>query len=108
MPVGSERVNSEGYVDIKIADTSKWKQKHLIVWEEHNGKVPRGQRVIFGDGDKLNCQIENLILVSMATLLELNRKNLIKPNIDLTKAGIIITELNRKIYQRIKVKAKNK
>ena len=87
-----------------LSEPNKWRQKHLIIWEQHNGKVPAGQRVIFGDGDKLNCQINNLILVSAATLLELNRKNLIKPNIYLTKTGIVIAELHRKIYQRKKVR----
>src|SRR5690349_10069864 len=37
VPVGSERVNGYDYVDIKIADPNKWRGKHLIVWEQHNG-----------------------------------------------------------------------
>lgn len=102
MPAGSEKVKSDGYIYIKVAEPSKWRQKHLIVWEEHNGKVPRGKRVIFGDGNKLNCNIDNLTLVSMAALLVLNRKGLIKPDAELTKTGVIIAELHRKIYDRKK------
>lgn len=102
MPIGSERVNTEGYINIKIAEPSRWRQKHHIIWEEHNGKIPAGYRVIFGDGNKLNCSIDNLILVSMATLLELNRNGLIKPDKDLTKSGVMIAEVSRKIYERKK------
>jgi hypothetical protein len=102
MPKGSERVKSDGYVYIKVAEPSKWRQKHLMVWEEHRGKIPARHRVIFGDGNKLNCCIDNLILVSMATLLELNKQGLIKGDTNLTKTGVIIAELHRKIYAKKK------
>lgn len=46
VPVGSERVNGDGYVDIKVADPNKWRGKHLIVWEEHNScPVPKGRQL---------------------------------------------------------------
>lgn len=31
-PVGTERINTEGYVDVKIADPRTWKQKHILIW----------------------------------------------------------------------------
>ena len=34
VPVGTERVRKQGYVWVKVAEPSLWKQKHLILWEE--------------------------------------------------------------------------
>lgn len=37
---------------------------HHIVWEEHNGPIPAGHKVIFSDGDRLNCKFRNLELLT--------------------------------------------
>jgi hypothetical protein len=39
---------------------------HHVVWEEHNGPIPRGHKVCFRDGDRLNCAIRNLFLLTDA------------------------------------------
>ena len=103
MPVGSERV-SDGYVYIKIADPKKWKGKHILIWEDHNGPVPKGHVVIFGDSNRRNFDINNLILVSRKQLVKLNQNNLIKDNADLTRTGIIIADIYSKIGERKKRK----
>ncbi len=100
MPVGSERINGDGYVDIKIADPNKWKAKHHIIWEEHNGMIPKSHAVIFGDGNSRNFDLDNLILVSRQQLLILNRNNLIQEDADLTRTGVIIADLHQKIYEK--------
>ena len=97
MPVGSERVNDEGYVDIKVADPNKWKSKHIIIWEEHNGPVPKGHAVIFEDRNKRNFEQNNLILVSRAQLAVVNGKNLIQNDAELTRIGLIVADIHRKI-----------
>jgi hypothetical protein len=99
-PVGTERVNGDGYVDIKIADPNKWKGKHILIWEQHNGPVPKGHAVIFGDGDNRNFDLDNLILVSRKQLLVLNRKGLISNDADLTRTAVIIADLHSKINER--------
>lgn len=96
-PVGSERVTKDGYVEIKIADPNKWALKQRIVWESNNGKVPKGNVIIFADGNKLNTNIENLRMVSRKQLLFLNNNGLIKDNKDLTDAGIGIANILIKI-----------
>lgn len=63
-PVGSERINVEGYIEVKVADPSEWRSKNRHVWEINNGPIPKGFNVRFKDSDKLNCDINNLILVS--------------------------------------------
>lgn len=100
-PVGTERVNGDDYVDIKIADPNKWRSKHLIVWEQHNSRsVPKGYAVIFGDGNRRNFDPDNLILVSRAQLAIMNKNGLIQNNAELTKTGVIMADLLKKIGER--------
>lgn len=37
---------------------------HHVIWQEHNGPVPRGHKVCFKDGNHLNVAIENLELLT--------------------------------------------
>lgn len=101
-PVGSERVNSDGYVDVKVADPNKWRAKHQLLWEKENGPIPKGYVIIFGDGNRRNFQQDNLILVSKSQLAILNKNQLIKDNADLTRVGIVIADLYKKIGERKK------
>jgi hypothetical protein len=103
-PVGSDRINVDGYIEIKVADPRKWKGKHVVVWEEQNGPVPKGYVVIFGDGNNRNFDLNNLLLVSRKQLATLNKKGLIQNDADLTRTGIIMADLYHKISERKKVK----
>jgi hypothetical protein len=101
-PVGSERINSDGYVDIKIADPNKWRPKHLLIWEAENAPVPKGHVVIFGDGNRLNLELDNLILVSRKELAILNKNRLIHCSAELTRSGILIADIYLKYNERNK------
>lgn len=101
-PVGFERVNGDGYVDIKISDPNKWRAKHLLIWEKTNGPVPKGYVVIFGDGNRRNFDLDNLILVSRKQLSIMNKNNLIADNADMTRTGIIVADIYGKISERNK------
>ena len=63
-PVGSERTNKEGYFEVKTADPNKWELKHRVVWEKHNGAIPKGVNIQFVDGDRTNCDINNLYAIT--------------------------------------------
>lgn len=63
-PVGSERVNKDGYIEIKVADPKKWMLKHRYIWEQANGKIPTGANIQFKDGNPLNVDLENLYMIS--------------------------------------------
>lgn len=108
LPVWTERVNADGYVDIKIADPNVWKQKHLILWEEAHGPVPEDHVVLFGDGDKLNVVLDNLILVTRQQLFSLNKNKLIHSDIELTKTGCLVAELHQRINGLKKTAAKRR
>ncbi|CAM3744887.1 HNH endonuclease signature motif containing protein [Cohnella lubricantis] len=105
MPVGSERINTDGYIDVKIADPNKWTQVHLLIWEAVNGPIPKGHVVIFADANKFNVHPDNLVLVSRSQLARLNQNHLIKGSAELTKVGIVIADLKQKISDR-RVKGK--
>ena len=85
-PVGSERIcTKDGYVLIKVAEPNpytgaptRYRAKHQVVWEKHNEKIPKGMLVTFLDGDKLNCDIENLELISLSENLHRNQLGLNK------------------------------
>lgn len=80
-PLGFERMDSkDGYILIKIAEQdphtgfpTRYKHKHVYNWEQANGPVPEGMVVALRDGDKLNTETENLMLISRAELLRLNQ-----------------------------------
>jgi len=71
-PVGSERINVDGYIEIKVKDPNKWDLKHRVIWEEHNGEIPQGNLVIFRDNNPLNCNIDNLLLISKSENMKMN------------------------------------
>ena len=96
-PVGSERIDLDGYTLIKVAEPSVWKLKHRVIWEKANGPIPKNYTVIFLDGDKSNTDINNLALVSRSELLIVNQKKLIKSDTELSKVGINIAKVQSKI-----------
>jgi len=103
--VGSERIDTEDYTLIKIAEPKKWALKHRIIWEEfHKKKVPRGSVIIFADGDKTNFNIENLICVSRKELRVLNKCSLIKNDLELTKTGLNVAKIRIKLAELMKEK----
>jgi hypothetical protein len=99
-PVGSERINVDGYIEIKVADPNKWQPKHKVIWEQANGPIPKGHALVFGDSNKLNLDINNLILVSRKQLLILNRNNLIQKDAELTRTAVVIADIYSKIGER--------
>lgn len=100
LPVGSERINSDDYVDIKISDPNKWKGKHILLWEKVNGPVPKGQIIIFADKNKRNFDIDNLLLMTRRQQLIMNRQSLIYENSELTKTGLAIARVQEAVTNR--------
>lgn len=64
--VGSERVNVDGYIEIKVAEPNRWRLKHRLIWEQVNGAIPKGFNVQFKNHNRQDCRIENLYLISKA------------------------------------------
>lgn len=92
-PVGSERINVEGYSEIKTKEPNVWEYKHRIIYEQHYGKVPDGYVVMFADRNKQNFDIDNLILVSRHEDLIMNSKKLLYNDKELTKSGHLVAKI---------------
>lgn len=99
-PVGSERI-CEGYVEIKVAEPNKWRKKHNVIWEEHNGAIPKGSVVIFLNKNTLDLRIENLMLVTRQELVRLNQSNILTTDTDLSKSAVILTKVKVAMYSKL-------
>lgn len=101
--IGSERLDSDGYILVKIQDGKghkNWTLKHRLIWESMYGNIPSGYKIMFADGNKRNCDIKNLMLVSDAEELIMNQKKFVKDNSDLTKTGLNIARIIDRINKR--------
>jgi hypothetical protein len=92
-PDGSERTDVDGYTMIKV--NGKFIQKHVHIWNQHHGEVPKGSAVIFKDGNRQNLIIENLILVTRKELMLKNTIQRYDPELQFTMK--VLSKLKKKI-----------
>lgn len=103
-PVGYERIDLDGYTIVKVEDKGpgrhKWRPKHHLLWEEHNGPRPAGHKIFFLDQNKQNITLDNLILISDRAAAIVNKYKLLQNDPDLNKIAIQIAELKLKIIDK--------
>lgn len=105
VPLGTERISKDGYIEVKIREgqfQKNWRGKHILIWEKENGPLPEGHAIVFGDRDKRNFDVDNLICVSRAQLARLNQNGLIQNDADLTRTGVVIADMITKMSERKK------
>jgi HNH endonuclease len=82
-PIGTILADHEGYLRIKIREgiagqasgfgnTKIWPLLQRHVWEQNNGPIPSGHAIVFKNGDRANCAIENLECISRGELCKRN------------------------------------
>jgi hypothetical protein len=105
----SERINRDGFIEISIPERNpytgaptRFKHKHVWLWEVKNGPVPKGHAVIFIDGDPQNCVEENLMLVTRAELLSLNLHGYKEVPADLKPSVLALAKVEAKARIRIR------
>lgn len=105
-PLYHERVDENGYLLIKIPEKNpytgaetRYQFKHVWLWEQAHGKVPKGMAVVYIDGDRSNCCLENLMLVSKQELSRLNRHGYSKMPAELKPVVKILAELEAKTFE---------
>ena len=111
VPVGTILKKTGGYLWKKIDDkpgvwTQNWRQLHILTWEEHYGPIPEGCCLIFKDGDRTNCAIENLAMVTLSENGVLNTCHLRFDNPEFTETGILIAKVKIAADKRKKKEAK--
>lgn len=96
---GTERWTTDGYLKVKIGQPDVWEFKHILTWERHHGKVPKGYMISFKDGNHANCRISNLMCIKRSEHLTLNYMGLRSSDPRLTEAGLNLVRLTQKIRQ---------
>lgn len=107
-PIGSERICSkEGYVLIKVNEEdpntgspTRYKHKHVHIYEQHYGPVPDGMVVVFKDSDILNFDPENLVLVSRSELLRMNKHRYKMVPGELKPTVLALSKLEVKMFEK--------
>ena len=103
----SERITKDGYIEIKTEEhMKKWKLKHRWIWEQNNGPIPPGYVIRFKDGNKLNCSIDNLYMITKNENRTMNQNKLNINNPELTETAVNIAKLIIK-QNEIKKKGNN-
>ncbi|MBD3609447.1 MAG: HNH endonuclease [Gammaproteobacteria bacterium] len=106
-PIGSERLCSKnGYVLIKVDEPNPYtgtqgyyRPKHHVVWEQHHGTIPRGYVVSFINADQKNSDIENLMLLSRAQQIHLQRLEYYKAPDDLKPSLLALAKVEVKMFE---------
>ncbi len=77
--LGHERVSKDGYVEISVDQTNphtgyerRYVLKHVYLWEQVNGQVPDGMCLKAVDGNRLNTDPANWVLIPRGVLPRLN------------------------------------
>lgn len=102
VPVGTERVNRDGILMRKVADTRvrsvDWRPVHVLKWERYRGPVPDGHIVVFKSADKRDFRIRNLECITRADNMRRNTVHRLPK--DLARAVQMLGALNRQIHRR--------
>lgn len=117
MPVGTIRPNSDGYLRIKVSDapepaggkggsTKNWEFVHKRVWEAAHGPIPAGHRLWWKNGDRNDCSLENLELLSPVEHMAKTTIHNSPPEIKETV--FLIGRVKRAIKRRVKKDAAEK
>lgn len=102
-PLGSTRINTDGYKVIKLAKSGQWKLYSRYMYEKyHNVKLKDDEAIIFADRNKENFNKDNLVKVNRKELFYLNKGGLIFEDKDLTKSGVVVSKMEIAIDERRK------
>lgn len=108
LPLGTVVVNADGYKLRKKSMTGdlwgRWEFLHRAIWEEHNGPIPPGMIVSFRDNDRLNCDIDNLMLITKGEHAALTRFGYRSSDPDLTDVGLNVVRLRNAVKEKRKKK----
>lgn len=105
LPVGYIRTNADGFLDIKTEPgMRKWVPLHRWNWMQAHGSYPApGMALAFKDGNRMNCSLDNVELISRHELMRRNSLHRM-PKV-LVELVQLRGALNRKINKALKESA---
>ena len=71
-PIGTLALDVYGYLKHKIANPDVWEYVHKRNWIAAHGPIPPGHMIVFKDGNKSNCDIENLEAITRKEMMMRN------------------------------------
>jgi len=105
-PLWHERMGKDGIIEMKVPERcpytgfpTRYKAKHVWIWEQANGPVPADHVVAFRDSDRTNICLENLMLVPRAELLEMNRMRYREAPTEVKPSIRALVKLKRKMRE---------
>ena len=104
--IGVERKTVDGYTWVKTSDSpnpktkrANWTMKHVLVYEQAHGKLKDGCMCVFLDGNKENFDIDNIVSITKAESLYMNKRGLFSTDPEITKSGIALARMMCKAFK---------
>ena len=98
--VGSERLDKNGYIIVKVADPKKWRRKHFVEWKKYHEPIDISKEaLVFLDGNRLNCDISNLKKVSRSQLAVMSKKGLWQTEADCQETALLLADVIVKTHK---------
>lgn len=96
---GEWRVLTSTEEGVPILQRSEYKKR--ILWEKAYGEVPENHCFIYLDGDKRNCELENLACVPLIWMRIMTKNGWIKGEKEITLSAIKWCELHYSLSQKV-------
>lgn len=110
-PIGTVEIRSDGYLWIKTQDGHRnrnWTEYHRYLWEKEHGPIPKTHKVIFRDGNPLNCQLDNLAMVETKVACIMQTKLKVSKSAEINDAMIELAKLKCAIADKEREKKRRK
>lgn len=105
--LGAERIDSDGYIWIKVDEPdphfnrpTRFKHKHVHIWEQAYGAVPEGMVVRFKTADRSNVTLDNLELINRTEHAILNKNQYHQLPPEIQPSVRLIAKLQAKAHER--------
>jgi len=106
-PMYHERIcPKDGFILIKVPERNpytgaptRYKHKHVWIWEQVNGPVPADHVIRFLDGNKMNCVQENLGLFTRAESLQMSRLGFSEAPDEVKPTITAMAKLDTKLFE---------
>lgn len=105
IPLGTERVDPDGYVYVKTSMLSSepckndcWTLKHRVVYEREVGTIPDGCMVVFADHDNGNFDPSNLVAVPRELWATIKKRGVEYWDTESLNTAMLIAKVDRARY----------